>query len=342
MAVVTAQSETRNVDRILAHTRDVIMREIQDHAFNHSPVASIFFGQALGDFGSVARAGQGKMTQTGGESIVVRMNLGKGNVGTMAGAYGQHGTDPSDTVRFSRANWKHYWANITISDTETLINSGPEAISSHLEFETRLAFRSLGDFIADHFYSNSGVSERITDITEIISANDSVQGLSGATYSDFNSRGLSVRGTAPANISFTSGSFATQGIADMRRAYNNASEGSIRPNTILSSYSEFEFYEAQLTPEQRFTSRQVGDGSFANLAFKDIPWIPDDKAPTGSIFLLNVGDALAFTVLGGADFAAKPFKQGTNQEVRVSEIQLKGNMIVKNRKMLNKLTGVTA
>lgn len=287
MAVVTAQTESRNVDRVLAHTRDSYMPRVRDHAFNHSPAGSVFFGKTLGDFGGTRMNGSGKKVQTGGESIVVRMGLGKGNAKRMAGAWDTHGTAPSDTVRNSRANWMHYSSNLTVSDTDLLVNVGPEALDSLMAYETNLAGVSLADLVTDDLFNNNGVGTAITDLDSIVSANDSVQGLSGATYSDFNSRGLSARGTAAATVSFASGSFATQGVSDMRIAYNNASEGSIRPNYVTSSYTEYEFYEGSLTPEQRFTNRQVGDGSFDNLAFKSVPYMPDDKAPVGTIWFLR-------------------------------------------------------
>lgn len=342
MAVVTAQTETRNYDRILTRTRDAIMDGVQDAEFNYSPASAIFLGKTLGDFGPTPGTGSAKESQTGGESLVVRMNLGKGNSGTMAGGYGTFGTDPSDTIRQTRANWKHYWANITLSDYEMLVNSGPEKLIDTMEFETRLAMRTLAFDLASHVYSNSGSSERITDLPTIVSANDAVQGLSGATYTGFNSRGTSARGTAPGSISFAGGGFAAQGLSDMRTAWHNASEGSVAPNVILSSYSELEYYEAQLQPEMRFTSRQAGDATFASLAYKTVPWLADDLAPAGTIWLLNVGMGISLKVLSGADFNAKPFQRPTNQEVMVSEIQFKGQLCVKNRKWCNKITGVTA
>jgi hypothetical protein len=342
MAQVAAQTESRNVDRFLAHTRDHIVDRVRDQSFNHSPAAAIFFGQMLGDFGGTRMTGEGKSMQTGGESIVVRMNLGKGNAKRMAGAWDTHGTAPSDTVRYSRANWMHYSSNLTVSDSDLLINVGEEALGSMLEHETELAMYTLADLVADDIYNNNGVGTAVTDLNSIISANDSVQGISGATYTDFNSRGVSARGTTPSSISFAGGSFAAQGISDMRIAYNNASEGSKRPNCVLSSYAEYEFYEGSLTPEQRFTTRNVGDGSFDNLAFKSVPYLPDDKAPVGTQWFLRVGDELKIVCLTGADFTPQPFKRAEQQEARVSEFQLKANLCVGTRKFQNKITTITA
>jgi hypothetical protein len=339
---VAAQTESRAVDRILAHTRDHILSDINQTAFNHSPIAAIFLGQVLGDFGSVPGGGSGKKTQTGGESIVVRVGLGKGNAKRLAGPWDTHPTAPTDTVRFARANWKHYASNITVSDTDLLVNTGVEAIGSLVEFETSLAIKSLADLIADDAYDNGGTAAAATDMSSIVSSGDSVQGLNGATYTNWNSRGISARGTAPASVSFTAGAFATVGMARMRTCWLNASEGSIQPSVTLTTYDIFEAYEGSLTPQQRFTNTQAADGSLTNLAFRMRPILPDDKCPADSLFMLRVGmDGVEFCCLNGADFAAKDFKYAQDQEARVSELQTKGNFIVHNRKYSNKLTGLT-
>ena len=143
-------------------------------------------------------------------------------------------------------------------------------------------------------------------------------------------------------ISFTGGAFATVGMARMRTAWLNASEGSIQPSATLTTYDIFEAYEGSLTAQQRFTNTQAADASLTNLAYRMRPIMPDDKCPAQSLYMIRVGmDGIEFCVLGGADFAAKDFKYAQDQEARVSELQLKGNFIVHNRKYSNKITGLT-
>lgn len=343
MAQVTTQTESRTIDRTLAFTRDAIMPQVKQQAFNHSPVAAIFLTQMLGDFGSQRMSGSGKTTQTGGESCLVRVGLGKGNAKRMAGAWDTHGTAPSDVVRGARANWMHYSSNATISDTDLLINTGPEAISSLVAFEVQNAITTLADLIADDVYDNGGVSTAITSLDDGISAASStLQGLASNTYSDWKSRGLTARGTADASVTFTGGSFATQGIADMLTAYNNASEGMIQPNVILNDYLTFERYEGSLTPQQQFVRRDVGDGSFDNLAFKGRPMFPDDKAPSNTQWFLRVGDdGVQMKFLAGAEFTPQGFKKANDQEASVEEYQAKCQLVFCSRKYNNKITGIS-
>lgn len=339
---VTAQSETRNVDRILAFTRDAIEKRVRDQHFNHSPLLAALTGDLLGDFGRGMMSGRAKRTQTGGESIVVRPNLGA-NTGAKrkSSPWDTNNTAPSDTVRYSRANWKFYAVPVTLSDHDLRVNTGAEAISSLMEHEMSNAYRSIGELVIQDTYSNGGSSDAVTELPDIISTNDTVQGLSGATYTDWNSRGVSTRGTAVASVSFASGSFAAQGLDDFRLAYNNASEGSITPQAIYVPWDVYSFYEASLQPQERFTNTALADGGFQQLAFKSAPVFPDSYAASGTAWFLNF-DQVELVHLGGADFAMGEWVRVENQSARVAQIEFTGNFCVKGRKFLNKLTGITA
>lgn len=340
---VASLSETRVFDRTLEFTRDAILPQIWDTAFDHSPLLAMMFGRlSNARFGAVQLNGRGKQVQTGGESIVARHNLGANTTATeLSGPWDTVMTDPSDTVRHSRINWRHYSATVTLSDTDLLINRGPEALSSMVEFETRNAVVSLADRAGDHLYSAGGLSTRLTDLAALISANDSVQGLSGATYTTWNSRGVSARGTAPGSISFASaGAWPTNALADMRNCWNNASEGAIHPMIILLTYTDFANFESANTSNERFMNTTAADAGFTQLAFHSAPVFPDSKQTSGQMFQLNF-DFVRAVMLAGADFTAGPFERAEQQEARVSKIMAKMNTVMLDRRFSNKVTGIT-
>jgi hypothetical protein len=346
MSLAATQDETRRVDRILAFTRDAISKRVKDQHFNHSPFLAALTGELLGEFGRGMMSGRAKRVQSGGESIVVRVNLGA-NTGAKrkTGPWDTNNTAPSDTVRFARANWRFAAVPVTLSDHDLRVNTGPEAISSLMENETTIGYRSLGEIVAGDAYENNGVSTAITDLDSIISAGDTVQGLSGATYNDWNSRGVTARGTAPASVTFASGSFAAQGLDDMRIAYNNASEGSMVPQAIYAGWLPYGYYEGSLQPQERFTNSNIADAGFMQLAFKSAPVFPDsyipDSTTAGRMFFVNF-ECIEFVVLGGADFSMSEFVRVENQSARVAQIELTAQLTVKSRKYLNKLTTISA
>jgi hypothetical protein len=339
---VASQTESRTVDRILAFTRAAIEKRVRDNHFNHSPLLAALSGEILGEFGRGMMAGRAKRTQTGGESIVVRPNLGA-NAGakTKSGPWDTNNTAPSDTVRYARALWKFYSAPVTISDHDMRVNTGAEVLSSLIEHEMTNGYRSVGELVIQHIYSNSGSASAVTELPDVISANDAVQTLSGGDYADWNSRGISARGTAAGSISFASGSFAAQGLDDFRLAYNGASEGSMTPDAIYVPWDVYSYYEAALQPQERFTNAALADGGFQQLAFKSAPVFPDSYATTGTAWFLNFNE-FEMVCLAGADFRMGDWTRIENQSARVAQVEFTGNVCVKGRKYNNKLTGITA
>jgi hypothetical protein len=341
---VSTLSETRVYGRQLEFTRERILPGIVEVAFDDAPLLAAFTGR-LADmqFGPVRLNGRGKDTQ-GGESIRVQHNLGKNlTAKRLSGEWGTVTTDPSDTVRHSRANWKHYSATATISKTEELVNASPERIAGLVDFEMRNGVNSLVDLLGDDVYGNTGSSDMITALDDLISSNNtggtaSVQGITAATYGRWFSRGLSARGTATGSVSYTSGSFTAQGLSDMRRLWMNCNA---TPQALYCPHIVFEYYEGSLQAQERFTSTTIGDAGFMNLAFKSAPVFADSKATSGTMWAINF-DNLNLVFLAGADFTSLPFHEAENQEAVVSKILAKCNMVVKNRLALNKMTGITA
>lgn len=343
MSVATL-SETRSFDRLLESTKDAIIRANPiDNVFDHSPLLAVMLGRLQNaQFGSVRMNGRGKQVQTGGYSIEVKHNLGKNTTAkTLTGPWDTVTTDPSDTIRHSRANWKHYSVTATLSDTDLLVNTGPDALFNLMEFELKNALTSLGDLVGDHLYSNGSISTRVTSLQQLASANDTVQGLANSTYEPWRSRGVSARGTAPASISFASGSFAAQGRDDMLAAWDNSSEGAIEPHALFTTYAVGQSYESSLQPQERFTNTTLADGGFQNVAFKTAPLFKDSKCPSGEMYFINF-DYYKAIVLGGADFTVGPWERSETQEARASKIMLKLNTVVLDRRFINKLTSITA
>jgi len=331
---ITAQTISRSDLRVFAFTRDKVLAGNRDHVFSHSPSLALIFNKTLGDHGAVKMRGLGHTVDSGGNSVLIRMRLGK-HTGSkaMAGPWDTHSTTPDSNTRLAEANWAHYSGALVISEYDKAVNSGQERLADFVADQTESVMLALVDTLGDDLWSTSAVSPGITNVDGLISANDSVQGLSGATYANYNSRGLSARGTAAGSISFASGSFATQGLSDMRSCFNNASEGVVQPNVIFCSYTDHERYEGALQPMERFQGAvAVADGSFQGLAFRTVPVMADPKCTAGRMYFLRIGnDGIQARILSPFDFRFAPFKPAANQEAFVSELQWKGQVIINNR-----------
>lgn len=341
---VAALSETRSYNRVLELSLDKILPGVKESAFDHLPLTSIMCGKLNTKmWGQNAMFSKGKKVINGGTTIEMKVNLGQNtNVKTLNGNYDAVDTTPNDSIRHARATWKEYVGAITVPRFESLANKSPEAVASLLETETRITVGSLADFVGTHLWDNAGIGTRITSVPTLIGANTSVQGLDGATYERWNSRGRSARGTAVGSISFASGSFAAQGIQDMRLAWLGCEEGTTRPDAIFTTHTIFSYYEGSLQPQERFSDTRVADGGFVQLRFKEAPIFADPKATSGAMLFLNF-DHLYLAVMSGADFSVGGFIEDTESMVSVAKVYLVCQTFIENRFAgNNKLTGITA
>lgn len=347
MALTSAGADsTRIYDELLVTTAEAIQPGIVENSINAHPVASIFLGNigaalnsAIGNTGAPEAAGAKSMT---GESIRVNVKLGKNeSIRWMTNGFSSISMDTSDTARGSRANFKLATGSVVIDGSTLRKNSGAAQITSILNHKQNDTTSSLVDAVAEALLTSSSEANAITSLGTIISANDSIQGLSGATFANWNSRGVSAKGTAASSVSFASGSFAAQGVADMRAAYMNAEEGSIKPNVILTTDTIYRYYEGSLTSQVRFEDLRMGDLSFQALRFKGAPIFHDPYCASGTMFFLNT-DYLYVAYLPGAMFDISPMERGTNQDAFVAPVLFEGQLVTSARKYQNKLTSITA
>lgn len=343
---VPTLSETRAYGRLLEYGRERVLPRILSQAIDSQPVSFIFMGETanaqLGERGGSRGVGR---REIGGESIVQKVRLGVNNTRkALSGSYDTFDLTPQDNVRHARYTWKQYGDSVNISEHEIQVNSSsPERIADIAQEEMTDAVGSLVDLLADDFYSNNGGGDRINDLDSLISANDSVGGLPGSTYGNWNSRGISARGTAASSVSFTASptSFATGGLTNWRKAWDNASDGSHQPNVMLTTYDISQFYEAKIQAQERFTPAGMADAGFVSTAFKRAALLPDQKCDSGSTYFINT-DFLFLAFLPGAAFGSTPFQMPDAQRVMVSKIFATCQLVITDRKRNNRVTGIVA
>lgn len=345
MPIPSPVDDIRRYGEVLVTTAEAIHPGIHENAIDSHPVASIFIGnigRALsGKIGENGAPATGAM-QVSGESIRANVKLGKNeSFSWLTDGYDTISMDTSDTARGTRANFKLGAASVTISGSELRKNSGDAAVADLLLHKQDDSTTAAVDAVAQSMLSTSADPNAVTSIDTIVSANDQAQGYSGATHPHWNSRGLSPKGTAAASISFASGSFASQGGADMRACFMGAEEGSIRPSIILTTDLVHQYYEGSLTPGVRYMDVGKGDIGFKALSFKEVPIVHDPYVTTGTMYFLNT-DYLMMKHLPGALFDLSTMERGQNQDAFVAHILFEGNLVTTGRKYQNKMTGITA
>lgn len=122
----------------------------------------------------------------------------------------------------------------------------------------------------------------------------------------------------------------------------NASEGSNRPNVMLTNDDVFRWYEASLTPQVRYgSSEKIGKIGFENLMFRDASIFHDSYCPTGVTYFVNTNH-LFFAYAEGALFGMSSVSDQAFQDAFSVKIILQGNMVCSGRKFQNKVTVQTA
>ena len=344
---IASLEETRVQNEVLSTTAEALHPSIVENALDGHPGASIFAGKIGAVLGGVLGAdGSPSGTAaraTTGESIKVRVKLdSNGSARRLASGWSEFSSDTSDTVRGTRANWKLYGATAVMNNYERRNNRGSAQLADLWAHKQSDSTSALIDLFAQDIFSTASPANAVTSLDSIISANDTLQNASGATYTKWNSRGLQAKGTAPGSVTFAGGSFVVTGLSNWRIASMNATEGGVRPNVMLTNDDVYRFYEASLTPQVRYKSDEMtGDIGFENLRFKNASVFHDQYCPSGTTYFINT-DHLFLNYAEGALFDMTPVMGQAFQDAFSVKIIFQGQMVCCGRKFNNKITGQTA
>lgn len=139
-----------------------------------------------------------------------------------------------------------------------------------------------------------------------------------------------------------SGSMATQGLEDIRTAYQTVSRSMMDPvNMMLTTMTLYNAYQARLTPVERLVSRDKGDLEFEHLAFHGKPVFYSDQAPSGVWFGLNT-KYLKMKILKSCKFKNQPFVREPGGIKKNAVVELMTQLVCTRPSSLFKLTSMTA
>lgn len=309
-----------NVDELLTTSLENMIPGIRDNVFKSNPVLNWLY------------QGKNAIRKKGGAALSHGVLYQTNSTAQSYQRYDLLNTTPQDGLTRDNWAWAQYAVTVTIDGfTERVANNGQWKIEDLLEEKKYQAEQALQLLLEQHMFQAAPGSKDIQSLPVIVLGSGTIGGINGTTNTWWQSQIKS------------SGSFAGQGRADLTNLVNTISiqNPAGLPEMIVSSQSEFEYYESLLVPQERFADNKMVDIGIINLKFKNIPWTWSPQAGTGVVYALH-SDALEFIVNSDTDMLVTPFVTPTNQDARTAKILLACALASGNRRKLGKMTSVTA
>jgi hypothetical protein len=238
------------------------------------------------------------------------------------------------------AQWKEYAGTYVLSDLEDDRNSGEGQVFDLRAAKLENLKNSMkGQFNADLFGLGTANSSKVfTGLQALVAVSPSsgtVQGVDRGSFSFARNQQASGAQTTSAFDNLR---------AVMRSQYNLASNGisGDHPTFGVTTRTVFEGFEGLLLANERFTSKESGDGSFKNevLKFKGMMLSFDNDCLSGAMYLLNE-KYLKLVYKTGAWMKAQAPIRPANQTADVIVIRTMANLFTTNPRRLAVVSSIT-
>jgi len=276
--------------------------------------------------------------EDGGERIVEPLMYGKNSTARSYSGYEALDTTPQTGIDSAEFNWKQYSVSLSISGLEERQNNGTSRIINLLDAKTTQAEMSLTESLSVGLFSDGtgNGGKNLTGLAAMVTNSGTYGGISSS-----------------ANTWWKAGVEATVetlGLPKMRTAYNTASVGGKdTPTLIVTTQALFETYESLFTnvaisgggtsfstPTEGM--KNMADGGFQSLQFKGVPIVWDEQCPTGTMYFLNAKH-MKLVMHKDANFKTTDFVKPENQDARIAQILVQGNVTCNRRASFYALTG---
>jgi hypothetical protein len=306
-----------NFDNLLTTTLANYRKTLTDNVFTARPLTY-----------TLMEKGRIRMLN-GGTKIVEPLIYGlNSTVGSYSG-YDSIALTPQEGISAAEFEWRQYAASISISGMEEAKNNGDQEIINLLEAKIMQAEESMREgFNTMFFGSGTGNSSKDWNgLGNLVESGNTVGGIDSNTYTWWKS--------------YEENTATALTLAQMATAYNSVSVGNDHPDTLLTTQTLFEKYEALLQPNLRYTDTKTADAGFQNLLFKAAPVMYDTGCTAGTFYFLN---SKYITLVGHSDkwFSQTAFISPEDTDARYALIMCYGNLTVRNRAKQGKLTAKTA
>jgi hypothetical protein len=271
----------------------------------------------------------------GGNTIVEPIIHGKNTtVATYAG-YDTLAVTAQTGLTAASFDVKQAFATIAIDGFSQMQNAGPQEVIDLLEAKMMQTQESITDFFDEMLINSDGTGNSGKDWLGLLALiGDGTVGpttVGGIDASDaLNSWWRSSLNNAASSALL---------LSDMATMTNDCSNGTDRPDLILTSQKQYEAYEALLTPQQMFRDESIANAGFRNLLYKDVPVVYDAYVPDDKMLFLN-SKYLKLRPNRKTWFTTTPFVRPHNQDAVYAQVLMGGQQTVNSRRRQGMIYGI--
>ncbi len=246
-------------------------------------------------------------------------------------------TDLFDSATYE---WKIYGGTVVQSELEDAINQGSGAKFDLLSAKlANLKSTNEKELNEDMFGAGTDNDSKVIGGLQLLvpatTTSGTVGGINRATYSWWRNKSAAGTQSAAAYDNLR---------AAMRSVYNQCSNGVAgdHPKFAVTTRTVFEGFEGLLLANERFTSKDDGEGAFKNevLKFKGCKLAYDDDCGSGLLYFLNP-KYLKLAVQKGRWMKMFDAVDPANQLIRVFKTATICNLITTNPRMLGIVHTIT-
>lgn len=283
--------------------------------------------------------------EAGGTSIVEPLMIAENTTVSSYSGYDIIDTTPQTGMSAAEFNWKQVAGSVSISGFQEFVNSGDKTkIIGLLEkkiLQLEISMRQkINDMLMKDGTGNGG--KDITGLSLLVE-----DGAAWSTVGGIDSNANTYWRNQHIDLG---GSWAANGLDNLRTLINNCSRPSLGESVglIISTQSVYEAYEKSAVVNLQVTDVSMADLGFKHLVYKGIPWVWDTQVPlaldgvagTHALWVL-MSQYLNFVIGKGRNYITTPFQKPDNQEAKVSQTILYGQLTTNNRARQGLLDGIT-
>lgn len=278
----------------------------------------------------------------GGTTIVEPLMTGENATVNSFSGYDTIDTSATAGISAAEQDWKQIAATVSISGIEQFKNGAGASktqVVSLLKNKILQTEKSLMLYMNEKLLGD-GTGNSSKDIVGLALAVED-----GAAWSTYGGIDSNANSRWRNRYYGTVGSWAANGEAKLRTLFNDCTRGKDMPELILCGQAVHEAFEKELSGALHYMTSdlEMAKAGFRNFQYKGAPVVWDADMQTsyaGYMYTLQP-KYLKFVYGKGRKFALSEWQKPDNQDAKIAQVFVYGNLVCNNRRLQGVLTGIT-